>query len=154
MGLDLGYAGDPITPWSITLDLPTPYQHSGNHPQNLSGDACSLYWFKDGVLDYVYSSHLVEDFTYLQLPSILRDWLRVIKIGGFLVTLACDQPAFIAHCAKTSQGLNLAHKESDFSLETFLPILLGSAPENTLKIIHAIPIVDNYSFEVVVCKIR
>src|SRR4051794_21358440 len=61
-GLDLGYGGDPISFSAIRMDLPQPYTRVGELPVQLGGKAENLYWFKDGVLDYVYSSHLLEDF--------------------------------------------------------------------------------------------
>ena len=39
--------------------------------------AKDLYWFRDGVLDYVYSSHLLED--YVDTEAVLREWLRVLR---------------------------------------------------------------------------
>lgn len=61
-GLDIGYGGDPIIPGAITVDLAIPYTKVGDAPLNLGGDARNLYWFADNSLDYVYSSHLLEDF--------------------------------------------------------------------------------------------
>ncbi len=61
-GLDIGYGGDPILPTSICLDLPDSYAKYKDYPQHLHGDAKNLVWFRDNVLDYIYSSHVLEDF--------------------------------------------------------------------------------------------
>ena len=38
--------------------------------------------FKDEVFDYVFSSHLHEHFTRLEVGSVLDEWFRVLKVGG------------------------------------------------------------------------
>ena len=73
-GLDLGFGGDPITPSAIRMDMPTPYAYTGEYTVQLGGKAEDLYWFRDGVLDFVYNSHLLED--YVDTESVLREWLR------------------------------------------------------------------------------
>src|SRR6516225_5766892 len=87
-GVDLGFGGDPITETAIRVDLPQPYTHVGAYGIQLGGTATSLFWFNDGVLDYVYSSHLLEDFEDTQ--GLLKEWLRVLKIGGRLVLFCPD----------------------------------------------------------------
>src|SRR5215475_12871263 len=84
MGLDLGFGGLPIKDSAITVDLKPPYDWLKS-PQHLTGDARRLYWFQDGVLDYVYSSHLLEDFPPRDTLGIVREWLRVLKVEGRLI---------------------------------------------------------------------
>lgn len=115
--LDLGYGGDPIVPWAITIDLERPYTKVGQVPQNLSGDARKLDWFKDGTISTVYSSHLLEDFPPEETLSICEEWLRIVKRDGRLVLLLPDEPVFVAHCAKTGQIYNQNHKNHDLTLE-------------------------------------
>ena len=62
-GLDLGFGGDPINTAAIRVDTPKPYAYTGDAPVQLGGDARVLHWFRDGVRDYIYSSHLLEDFS-------------------------------------------------------------------------------------------
>ena len=79
-GLDLGYGGSSISPTAINMDMPSgPYAVFDDDPQHLHGDARNLHWFKDGVLDYVYSSALLEDFEPSSMLDIVKEWLRVIK---------------------------------------------------------------------------
>ncbi len=79
-GVDLGAGGDLITADSISVDLPKPYRNVGKVKPNLKGDARNLIWFKNGVLDYVYASHLLEDFK--DTEKVLKEWLRVLKPEG------------------------------------------------------------------------
>jgi len=84
-GLDVGFGGDPINDSAVRVDLPKPYAEAGGARVQLGGDCRNLKWFADGPLDYVYSSHLLEDFGPDQIVSILREWTRVLKTGGRIV---------------------------------------------------------------------
>ena len=89
---------------------------------NLAGDVKNLYWFKEGVLDYVFSSHCLEDFAYPEeAAEVLKEWLRVIKPEGFLV-LYLPLKGFIAPAG--SQGANQAHQH-DYQPEDVLELLDG-----------------------------
>jgi len=114
-GLDLGFGGDPICPAAIAVDLPNKYTNLGSAPQHLYGDATNLYWFKDSVMDYIYSSHLLEDFA--DTRSVLREWLRVLKPGGHLILCLPHEMKYRAHCQKTGQHYNQAHKCPEMSLD-------------------------------------
>jgi len=154
-GLDIGYGGDPIVPTAITLDLDEPYTSVGNHPQNLRGDGRRLYWFKDNCLDYIFSSHLIEDFTSDGVKATLWEWARVIKPGGLIVLYLPDEQAYRAHCKKNSQPRNAFHKIENFSLEYIKIILEEGAPVRKyghLNIISSNPKCEDYSFEIVLRK--
>jgi predicted SAM-dependent methyltransferase len=146
-GVDLGFGGDPITPAAIRVDSPRPYAETGNAPVQLGGDATILHWFRDGVLDYVYSSHLLEDFP--DTESVLREWLRVLKPGGRLIIFCPDEQIYREHCRRTGQTYNENHKHADFSLEKVKEILRGI---DKVKIEHETPLIDVYSWELVVQK--
>ena len=120
MGVDLGYGGDPLNASCITIDLPQKYTSVGdNKPQNLFGSALDLYWFKDAVLDYVYSSHLIEDFD--DTEQALTEWLRVVKVGGHLCLLFPDEQKY--RSIEQEKNWNMSHKHMDFGLDYFLNIL-------------------------------
>jgi SAM-dependent methyltransferase len=146
-GVDLGTAGDPITETAVRIDLPTPYAKTGPYPVQLGGDASKLHWFNDGVLDYVYSSHLLEDFP--DTKSILKEWLRVLKLGGRLILFCPDQKAYEAYCASRNDGTNPHHAHADFSLKIVQHILddLGG-----IKELYSCPFINHYSWELVVEK--
>lgn len=151
MGLDIGYGGDPIKPEAITMDMPKPYTTVGKHEQNLRGDATDLYWFKDNVLDYVYSSHLLEDFLIQDIPVILKEWLRVIKPGGNLILYLPDDEKYRSHCVINNELPNEAHKNLTMSLNVMTEII------NEIKdteIIHKADDCGAYSFQIVIKKLK
>jgi ubiquinone/menaquinone biosynthesis C-methylase UbiE len=147
-GVDIGYGGDTIVPSAISVDLPVPYTHVGDHPLNLGGDAKFLYWFESNVLDYVFSSHLLEDFE--DTENVLKEWIRVIKPGGYLVIFCPDEQIYREHCRKTGQSYNNAHKIQNFSLSYVKSILINKI--GNIDVIHENPLIDEYSFEIVIRK--
>jgi predicted SAM-dependent methyltransferase len=146
-GVDLGPGGDPITPHAIRVDLPQPYSYVGNLPVQLCGKAEDLYWFRDGVLDFVYSSHLLED--YPDTEAVLLEWLRVLKPGGQLVLFCPDEQVYRRHCDATGQTYNEHHVHSEFSLEFVKRIL---ARMGQTEVLHETPLIDVYSWELVCRK--
>jgi ubiquinone/menaquinone biosynthesis C-methylase UbiE len=143
----LGFGGDPITDHAIRIDLPQPYTNVGTAPVQLGGDCTNLKWFRDGVLDFVYSSHLLEDFP--DVKSVLEEWLRVLKPGGHLVVFCPNEQRFRAHCRRTGQPLNPEHKHEDFSLEK-VKAFLGELGQQ--DIIYELDETDIYSWDLVCRK--
>ena len=119
IGMDVGYGGEKVVPTAWAFDLPNPYTCVGEERQQLRGDCRKFPFLCDYALDYIYSSHVLEDFTYGELEDIIAEWRRVLKLGGLLITNCPDQKKFLEHCQKTGQGINEAHKEPNFSLENF-----------------------------------
>ena len=109
-GVDIGSSGDPVVPHAIQIDLEKPYcPLIGDGPIHLRGDGTVLKWFAAESLDFVYSSHLIEDFYPAQWKAIFPEWSRVLKKGGYMVILAPEkerwrkaieagQPPNEAHC--------------------------------------------------------
>ena len=147
VGLDLGYGGDPIVSTAITLDLTAPYSHVGKAPQNICGDARDLYWFKDCTLDYVYSSHLLEDFE--DTEKVLREWLRVLKYGGYLILYCPVEKRYREHCQKTGQQYNQSHKIENFDMH-YVKGIFEKIKDVTF--VRQVDVIDIYSFELVVQK--
>jgi predicted SAM-dependent methyltransferase len=147
-GVDLGFGGDPITETAIRIDMPKPYARTGSYQVQLGGDATKLHWFNDGVLDYVYSSHMLEDFD--DTRTILLEWLRVLRPGGRLIIFCPDEQVYRMHCHMTGQPYNEHHKIPDFNLAKVKRILteIGGT-----KVIHENPLVDGYSWEIVAEKL-
>lgn len=151
-GLDIGFGGTPITKNAICLDRPE--NHGGRAkfedepwPTHLVGDAANLWWFNDNVLDFVFSSHVLEDFD--DTGAVLREWWRVIRPGGRLVLFLPDQPTYVAYCLINGQLPNQAHKHENFGLD----FIKARLPEQC-KIIHEkFPVEGNpYSFDLVLEK--
>jgi predicted SAM-dependent methyltransferase len=147
-GVDLGFGGDAISEHAIRVDLPRPYTYVGSQSVQLGGDARDLYWFCNGVLDFVYSSHLLED--YEDTEGALREWLRVLKPGGRLIILCPDEQRFREHCRTTGQPYNPYHKQEHFSLEHVKTVLRRLGQD---RFIHENPVVDIYAWELV-CEKR
>jgi predicted SAM-dependent methyltransferase len=108
-GIDCGSGGDPVVPTAIQIELETPYCPllEYEYPPQLRGDATKLTWFADESLDYVFSSHLLEDFE--DWRPVLNEWLRVIKHGGYLVILIPDAERWKA-ALENGQPPNHNHK--------------------------------------------
>jgi SAM-dependent methyltransferase len=150
-GIDIGFGGSAIVPTALTFDMPKGYCPSfEGHKQIFQGDCRNLNFLCDEVFDYIYSSHLLEDFSYAELVPILKEWRRVLKKGGVLITNCPDQQKFLHHCAKTGQPLNMAHKEQDFSLENFRKI---ANKVGEWKEIFVEPNAGAYSFYLVLEKV-
>ena len=147
-GADLGFGGDPITPHAIRMDMPHQYGDVGDYPAQLRGNADNLHWFRDEALDFLYSSHLLEDFP--DTEATLREWWRVLKPGGRLILFCPDEQVYRAHCARTGQYRNEHHVHADFSLAKVRAHLdrIGS-----YRVLHELPLVDDYSWDLVVEKL-
>lgn len=148
-GIDVGFGGDAVVPHAIGMDMPQPYTGVGRRPVQLGGDASRLYWFADGTLDFVFSSHLLEDLS--ETAAVLREWLRVLRPGGRLVIYCPDEQTYRRHCAATGQPYNTHHVHADFSL-AFVKREFASLTV-PYRIIHESALVDIYSWEIVVQKL-
>lgn len=149
-GVDIGAGGDKIVPSAISIDLENPYAVTGNDEVQLKGDGSILTWFTDESLDYIYSSHLLEDFDDKAL--VLFNWQRVIKVGGFIVLFLPDEQLYRKHCEANNAPINTHHKDPDFNMCSIERIVTKQL--SNLKIIDvAFPVVD-YSFFMVIQKMR
>lgn len=112
--LDIGGGGFPVCKHAIQLDLPDEayrnYNNTtrGESPIHWRGDALDLP-FKDGVLDALHASHVLEDWALADWGRVLREWTRVIKANGFIIIAVPSHHRFRAR-VKAGQGDNLAHK--------------------------------------------
>jgi SAM-dependent methyltransferase len=148
-GLDVGYGGDPIVPHAICMDLPQKYAAYESHVQHLHGDATNLHWFSDGVLDWVYSSHVLEDFH--DTAMVVNEWLRVLRVGGRLILFLPDEQLYRAYCASRGIHPNVHHIHSDFGPSYVKRIL---ETRGGTRLIHEAHPVDIYSFELVIETVR
>ncbi len=149
-GLDIGFGGDPITDSAIRMDLPQPYAQTGTATVQLGGDCRLLKWFRSDVLDYVYSSHVLEDFDETQTVAVLAEWLRVLRVGGHLILLLPDQPRYVQYCEDKALSYNDHHSIPHFSLAYVRECLarLSNSEE-----VAQFPVLGAYSFGLVVKKI-
>lgn len=93
-GVDIASQGATVVPWAISFDLPEREflrYSNGNPPKgpvHLRGDARRLP-FETASLDFVFSSHLLEDFDDRLVP--LAEWCRCVRIGGHIIILVPDR---------------------------------------------------------------
>jgi predicted SAM-dependent methyltransferase len=148
-GVDIGFGGDPIVPNAICMDLPSRYASYTSHVQHLHGSADNLHWFKDRSLDWVYSSHVLEDFA--GTAHVLNEWLRVIKPGGVLILYLPHEQTYRQHCIANGRPPNAHHIHENFG-----PDLIRNEirHRHDTKVIHERFPVGIYSFEMVIQKIK
>lgn len=151
-GLDLGFGGSSILPSAICIDRAEGHgsrsHHSNPSPTHIAGDIETLPWFKDDSLDYVFSSHALEDFQ--DTAGVIKEWLRVIKPGGHLVLFLPDQKTYEEDCRKNNSPPNMAHVHADFSLE----FVKARLPANAEVVYQEWPFTGNpYSFALVARKL-
>jgi predicted SAM-dependent methyltransferase len=148
-GIDIGFGGDPIVPHAICMDMFQAYAQYETHVQHLHGDAKDLHWFQDNSLDFIYSSHVLEDFH--DTRAILDEWLRVLKPGGNLVLYLPDEQTYRDYCRSQGKPPNSHHVHEHFSL---LHVKNAISHRNDLEIIHEKFPVGIYSFELVLQKAK
>ena len=113
-GVDIGSGGWPVVPWAIQIEQPADkFRHYTNGrpvPNDVEwlGDIFSLP-FKDGSLDWVYSSHLIEDFSRETIwPKLFAEWGRCLRPGGIMVLLVPDRELWAA-AIERGQPPNCSH---------------------------------------------
>ena len=151
-GADLGFGGAPVLPSAICIDRPEGHPERAAQPPpvpptHFAGDVCDLP-FKDGVLDYVFSSHCLEDMD--DTAAVVREWVRVLKVGGYLVLFLPDQQTYRAYSLSKGATPNLAHKHADFSAQ----YMQNCVPPNCVVAHVLFPVPGNpYSFDFVIQKV-
>jgi predicted SAM-dependent methyltransferase len=110
-GVDLGSGGDPIVPHAIQFERGRQSHLSTLPIQWVSDTALLNLPFKDQTLDFVYASHILEDF--YEWTPILKEWARVVKKGGAMIIQVPDHERFRKVVA-AGQPDNLAHKHESF----------------------------------------
>lgn len=124
-GLDCGFGFDLVVPHALGFDLPQPYTKVGGDKQTLRGHLGDLSGFCDESIDFLYSAHALEDFTFAELRNIIAEWRRVLRPNGRIITNCPWQVRFLKHCAESGQLGNDAHKEPLFGLDTFTSEVLN-----------------------------
>jgi len=79
-GLDVGCGPSRIWPQSIGID-----RWVSDQGASVVCDVADLSLFADKSMDYVFSSHVLEDFAEGDSVKILTEWWRPIKSGGHLI---------------------------------------------------------------------
>jgi len=70
--------------------------------------------YEDNTIDEIYASHIIEHFWWETIPTVLKDWYRVLKKGGVVDIWTVDFDKLIyhfmnhqpQHFKKTMVGIN------------------------------------------------
>lgn len=119
-GCDVGFGGDKIKLDNCDgIDFPSPYTKVGKAKVDIGCDVINNEIpVPDNTYDYVYTSHLIEDF--VDTKNGLEKFIRILKNGGNLVLVFPDQMKYETYCTKNKVALNPYHIHKDMGLEFML----------------------------------
>lgn len=122
-GCDIGFGGDKIKKENCAgIDYAKPYAYAGKDKVDIACDVMNEpIPVKDNTYDYVYSSHLIEDFE--DTLKGVKEFIRILKNGGNLILVFPDQKKYEEHCRQTGQPVNIYHKHGDMGLNYMKRIL-------------------------------
>lgn len=108
-GCDIGFGGDKISKMNcVGIDLPQPYTTTGKDQVDIGCDVIKEEIpVADQTFDYVYTSHLIEDF--IDTQDALRKFIRILKNNGNLILVFPDQVKYEFICKKAGIVLNPYH---------------------------------------------
>ena len=133
--LDIGFAGhggdgEPIVPQAIGVDKDFPGYDGVRLP------------FPDESQDAVYSSHCFEHIA--DFRSTLREWHRVLRVGGFMIIVVPHQHLFEKRTAPPSSW-NLDHKRF-YTPGSLLAEVESSLAPNSFRVRHMCDNDDGYDY--------
>lgn len=93
LGLEIGTGTNRLSPTVLGIDN---YNHVDADmiwdcaPEQDGKQYYQPYPFKDERFDFVFSSHVLEDFNPMVIQIVFDEWLRLVKKGGYLILLVPD----------------------------------------------------------------
>jgi len=125
--MEVGYRGYeegnlPIVPQAIGVDVGYPGYEGATFP------------FADASFDAIYSSHCFEHIP--DWLGVLRDWYRLLKVGGYLVIVVPHQLLFERKRSLPSP-INPDHKRF-YTAKSLLGEIEAALPENGYRIRHLV----------------
>jgi len=114
-GIDVGCGRAKVHKDAIGIDL---FQYSTNSVNYSSVSADDLWMFKNGELDYVVASHILEHMT--DTKKTLKEWDRVLKIGGTLGIIVPDGELRPRTILDRSHKVSLSKNTMSYLLKHFL----------------------------------
>lgn len=96
-GLDIGAGMHRTFPHFISVDNNIDAQlfgHAMPRPDIFVKDAGDLSLLADASMDFAFSSHMLEHVEEERLVKVLREWLRVVRMGGYLVLYLPDEDEY------------------------------------------------------------
>ena len=119
-GCDIGFGGDKIMKTNCDgIDFPQPYTYTGKDKVDIGCDVINNEIpVPDNTYDYVYTSHLIEDF--VDTNDALRKFIRILKNGGNLILVFPDQPKYEMFCKSINIPMNPYHVHADMGYDYML----------------------------------
>src|ERR1700737_3186395 len=119
-GCDIGFGGDKIVKVNCDgIDFTQPYTYTGKDKVDIGCDVINNEIpIADNTYDYVYTSHLIEDF--VDTKDALQKFIRILKNGGNLVLVFPDQPVYEAYCKNLGIPMNPYHIHADMGYDYML----------------------------------
>lgn len=136
-GVDVASGGDTVVPWAMSLELPVGdyARYNSNHPArgpiHVRGVATQLP-FEDRSLDFVYASHILEDYRKDDRCRIVAEWARCVRPGGFVIILVPEVRRWNHAIYNLGQPPNCAHSAPEPSLGD----LTACAPSCGLEVVE------------------
>ena len=133
--LDIGFAGhggdgQPIVPQAIGIDKDFPGYDGIRLP------------FPDVSQDAIYSSHCFEHID--DYAAALREWHRILKVGGFIIIVVPHQQLFEKRLTPPSTW-NLDHKRFYTAASLLAEVELSLAP-NSFRVRHLCDNDEGYDY--------
>lgn len=135
-GCDIGFGGDKIKKENCDgIDYPQPYTKVGQDPVDIGCDVINEEIpVDDSTYDYVYSSHLIEDFK--DIKKGLEKFIRILKSEGHLILAFPDQQVYEKICYQKAIPLNPYHVHKEMSL-AFMLDKLNSISNISYKVLFS-----------------
>lgn len=89
LGLDIGCGTNRLSDTVMTTDC-YPHAEADLVWNCVGGHEFRPYPFRNNRFDFIFASHILEDFAPDEIQKVLNEWYRMIKIGGYLVILVPD----------------------------------------------------------------
>jgi SAM-dependent methyltransferase len=119
-GCDIGFGGDKVVKSNCDgIDFPQPYAYAGKDKVDIGCDVIKdEIPVPDNTYDYVYTSHLIEDF--VDTTDALKKFIRILKNNGTLILVFPDQPKYEVYCNKIGLAMNPYHIHADMGYELMI----------------------------------
>jgi ubiquinone/menaquinone biosynthesis C-methylase UbiE len=116
-GCDIGFGGDKVMKVNCDgIDYPQPYAFAGKDKVDIACDVIKGdIPVADNTYDYVYTSHLIEDFA--DTADALKKFIRILRPGGNLILVFPDQPQYEMYCKEINLPMNPYHVHADMGYD-------------------------------------
>ncbi len=89
LGIEIGTGTNRLSSTVLGIDY-YPHEDTDMLWNCVQGGGRYKYPFRDSRFDFLFASHVLEDFAPDEIQWVFDEWLRLIKVGGYLVILVPD----------------------------------------------------------------